>query len=188
MPIAHPPLTHELRFTQVSSGARIAWARSGRVGAPVLLRVAHWMTHVDYDLRSSLWQPLIEQLGRQLEVLRYDERGCGLSTADDVRLGLDASVEELEAVTTAYGAQKYALLGVSGGAGAKTLIIPPRPGQVGLSVQGGYADLMTQGRLGEDYGNGPVLAVRVRYRMRYERAFGLSFEGQRFDARSSAKL
>jgi len=85
------PLTHELRFTRVATGARIAWARSGRAGASVLVRVAHWMTHVDYDLRSPLWQPLIEQLGRRLEVVRYDERGCGLSTGDDVPLGLEAS-------------------------------------------------------------------------------------------------
>lgn len=81
LPSTLRPLTHDLRFTHVSSGARIAWARSGRAGAPVLLRVAHWMTHVDYDLRSALWQPLIEQLARQLELVRYDARGCGLSSA-----------------------------------------------------------------------------------------------------------
>jgi hypothetical protein len=41
-------LTHELRFARMASGARIAWARSGRAGGPVLLRAAHWMTHVDH--------------------------------------------------------------------------------------------------------------------------------------------
>ena len=71
-------------------------------------------------------------------------------------------------------------------AGANTLIIPPRPGQVGLSIQGGYGGFMSQGSLGENFGSGPVLAVRVRYRMRYERAIGLSFEAQSLDARSSA--
>ena len=44
----------------------------------MLLRTAHRMTHVDYDLRSPLWQPFIERVGRQLKVVRYDERGCGL--------------------------------------------------------------------------------------------------------------
>ena len=29
-------------------------------------------------------------------MVRYDERGCGLSTADDVPLSLDAAVEEIE--------------------------------------------------------------------------------------------
>ena len=58
-------LTHELRFAHLASGARIAWARCGRSahsGAPTLLRVAHWMTHVEMDLRSALWQPW--QIGR----------------------------------------------------------------------------------------------------------------------------
>ena len=112
------PLTHELRFTHVASGARIAWARSGRLGAPVLLRSAHWMTHVDYDLRSLLWRPLIERLGRQLEVVRYDERGCGLSAADDVPLSLDTAVEEIKSVIDAHGGTRFALLGISGGAAA----------------------------------------------------------------------
>ena len=116
MPSADHPLIHELRFTHVSSGARIAWARSGRVGAPVLVRVAHWMTHVEYDLRSPLWQPLIEQLGRRLELVRYDERGCGLSTGDEVPLGLEAATEELAAVVQADGAPKLALFGASGAA------------------------------------------------------------------------
>ena len=118
MPLSARPLTHELRFTHVASGARIAWARSGRLGAPVLLRAAHWMTHVDYDLRSPLWQPFIERIGRQLEVVRYDERGCGLSTADDVLLSLDTAVEEIEVVAEAHGAERFALLGISGGAAA----------------------------------------------------------------------
>ena len=80
------------------------------------------------------------------------------------------------------------LLTLAGAAGAKTLIIPPRPGQVGLSVQGAYSGFTTQGSLGQEFGNGPGLAVRVRYRMRYERAFGLSFEGQSIDARTGAKF
>ncbi len=126
----HRPLVHELRFTHLPSRARIAWARSGRAGAPVLLRTAHWMTHVDYDLRSPLWQPFIERLGRQLEVVRYDECGCGLSTADDVPLGLDTAVEEIEVVADAHGAGRFALLGISGGAAAAVAYAARHPERV----------------------------------------------------------
>jgi pimeloyl-ACP methyl ester carboxylesterase/DNA-binding CsgD family transcriptional regulator len=133
-PPTQRPLVHDLRFRHLPSGARLAWARSGRVGAPVLLRAAHWMTHVEYDLRSPLWRPLIEQLGRHLELVRYDERGCGLSTADDVPLGLDASVEELEAVTQAHGAQRLALLGISGGAATAVAYAARHPERVSHGV------------------------------------------------------
>jgi hypothetical protein len=62
-------------------------------------------------------------------------------------------------------------------------IVLPRPGQVGLGIQGGFGTLLKSGELGGTFGNGPTVAVRLRYRMRYERALGLSFEGQRFDIR-----
>lgn len=65
-------------------------------------------------------------------------------------------------------------------------VTPPRAGQVGLGMQGQYGTLLESGLIGEEYGAGPGLTVRVRYRMRYERAIGLSFESQSFDARSPA--
>ena len=111
-------LTHQVRFAHLPSGAHIAWARSGCLGGPVLLRAGHWMTHVEQDLRSPLWRPLIERLGRTFELVRYDERGFGLSTGDDVELGVAPAVEELECVAAAHGAQRFALLGISGGAAA----------------------------------------------------------------------
>jgi hypothetical protein len=66
---------------------------------------------------------------------------------------------------------------------AEWVVVPPRAGQVGLSVQGQYGGLLTSGGIGNLYESGAGLAVRLRYRMRYERAMGLSFESQRFDVR-----
>jgi len=66
---------------------------------------------------------------------------------------------------------------------AEWTITPPRAGQVGLCVQGQYGGMLDSGNLGGEFQGGPGLAIRMRYRMRYERAMGLSFESQRFDAR-----
>ena len=132
------PLNHEVRFTQVASGARIAWARSGCLGGPVLIRTGHWLTHVEFDLRSLLWRPLIERLGRQLELVRYDERGCGLSSADAVPLSLDTGVEELSVVAQARGAERFALLGISGGVGPAVAYAAQHPERVShLVLMGG---------------------------------------------------
>ena len=62
-------------------------------------------------------------------------------------------------------------------------VILPKPGQVGFALQGQYGTLLSTGNLGDEFGSGGGLAVRVRYRMRYERALGISFEGQTLDAR-----
>lgn len=148
MPDAAPPPAHsaaEIRFAQVASGARIAWARNGR--GPVLVRVAHWMTHVEHDLRSPVWRPWLERLGRELEVVRYDERGCGLSGSDDVPLGLDAATEELAAVVDSVvatdvatrGAPRVALLGQSGAAAPAIAYAVQHPERVShLVLLGGY--------------------------------------------------
>jgi hypothetical protein len=69
---------------------------------------------------------------------------------------------------------------------AERRVVPPRPGQVGIGVQGQFGSLLNSGQLGSDFGSGPGVVVRLRYRMRYERALGLAFESQKFDVRDQA--
>jgi hypothetical protein len=74
------------------------------------------------------------------------------------------------------------MLAAAGEAQAAKIILP-RAGQVGVGIQGQYGSLTKSGDLGDLFTDGPGMAVRLRYRMRYERAIGLSFEGQSFDSR-----
>jgi pimeloyl-ACP methyl ester carboxylesterase/DNA-binding CsgD family transcriptional regulator len=130
--------TQEVRFAHVASGARIAWAEQGR--GPALLRTAHWMTNVAHDPASLVWQPWLSRLGRDLRMLRYDERGCGMSGPDDTRLSLDTAVEEIEAVANAAGLQRMALLGISGGAPPAIAFAARHPERVShLVLLGAYA-------------------------------------------------
>jgi hypothetical protein len=85
---------------------------------------------------------------------------------------------------TVVGAALVTGLLIAGRAGA--VVVPPSPGQVGFGVQGQYGMLLDQGTLGSDFGSGPGLTVRLRYRMRYERGIGLSFEGQNMDVREAS--
>jgi hypothetical protein len=66
---------------------------------------------------------------------------------------------------------------------AASSIVLPRSGQVGLGITGSYGTFLPSGQLGEEFGAGPGLAVRLRYRMRFERAIGLTFDAERMDAR-----
>ena len=72
---------------------------------------------------------------------------------------------------------------LSAGAAEAATVTPPRPGQVGFSIQGQYGALAKQGEFGETFGQGAGFSVRARYRMRYERAIGISFERHGFDPR-----
>jgi pimeloyl-ACP methyl ester carboxylesterase/DNA-binding CsgD family transcriptional regulator len=140
-------LTQEIRFTHVRSGARIAWSRSGRTesGAPTLVRAAHWMTHVEYDAVSPIFRPWLARLGRELRLVCYDERGCGLSGPDDTPLDLAASLEELEVVIDASAEPRVALLGISGGAATAVAYAAQHPQRVShLVLLGGYTHGLLQ--------------------------------------------
>lgn len=74
----------------------------------------------------------------------------------------------------------------AGAAAADNTLILPRAGQVGIGIQGQGGTLFTPGDLGTEFGSGGGLAVHVRYRMRFERAIGLTFESQGLSARDAS--
>jgi pimeloyl-ACP methyl ester carboxylesterase len=133
-----PSLRQELRFTRLPSGARLAWARSGR--GPPLLRTGHWLSHLEHDAASALFRPWIEQLGRHATLLRYDERGSGLSQGDGTLPGVDAAVEEIAAVADAAGLHRLPLFGLSGGAAPAIAFAARHPERVErLVLLGAYS-------------------------------------------------
>jgi len=69
---------------------------------------------------------------------------------------------------------------------AKVIVIPPRAGQIGIGIGGQYGSLTSGGGFGTDFGSGGGLGVRMRYRLRYERAFGINFERQDFETRHAS--
>ena len=104
----------QIRFCTSHDGARIAYASSGQ-GAP-LVKVANWLSHLEFDWESPVWRPLLTELSRDYTLIRYDERGCGLSDWDVADLSFEAWVRDLETVVEATGVDRFPLLGLSQGA------------------------------------------------------------------------
>ncbi len=69
-------------------------------------------------------------------------------------------------------------------ADAAIIVVPPRAGQLGVGIAGQYGSLLSSGGLGSEFGQGGGLSVRLRYRLKYDRAIGLSFEQQKFSVRN----
>jgi hypothetical protein len=65
---------------------------------------------------------------------------------------------------------------------------PPRAGQVGIGFQFAYGQLLQTGDFGNEFGGGASYDIRMRYRMRYDRAIGLSFESHRYDVNTVTPL
>ncbi len=128
----------EIRFCSAPDGARLAYAMHGR--GPPLVRVATWLTHLELDWGSPVWRHWLDRLAERHTVLRYDERGCGLSDAAVGELSVETWVGDLEAVVDAAGLERFALLGVSQGAAIAVAYAARHPTKISdLVLYGGYA-------------------------------------------------
>jgi pimeloyl-ACP methyl ester carboxylesterase len=107
------PPPQEIRFSTTRDGARLAYAISG--AGPPLVKAANWLSHLAYDWESPVWRHWLAELSRRFRLVRYDERGCGLSDWDVGRFSFDDWVDDLEAVVDAAGLDRFPLLGISQG-------------------------------------------------------------------------
>ena len=127
-----------IRFCRAADGCRIAFATSGR--GPALVKVGNWLTHLEFDLQSPVWGHLVEALSADHTVIRYDQRGTGLSDRDVPEQSFEAWVNDLETVVDASGIERFALLGVSQGVPVGIEYAVRHPGRLThLVLHGGYA-------------------------------------------------
>lgn len=106
-------LDEKIRFCTSHDGTRLAYAMTGD-GQP-LVKAANWLTHIEFDWDSLVWRHWFSELSRGRCLLRYDQRGCGLSDWDVEDLSFESMVSDLEAVVDAAGLQSFPLLGISQG-------------------------------------------------------------------------
>lgn len=131
-----------IRFTRSRDGTRIAWARTG--DGPPLLRAGLFLGHLEQEQGSPVWGPVYQRLNESFSLVRYDQRGFGLSDRDPARLELEDYIDDLEAVADAAGFDRFALLGMSQGAAIAAGFAARRPKRVShLILMGGFA----QGRM-----------------------------------------
>ena len=131
-------MARAIRFCTAPDGIRLAYAVTGR--GPPLVRVATWLTHLEQDWASPVWRHWLDRLGERHTVLRYDERGCGLSDADVGEPSVEAGSATWRRSSTAAGFERFILLGVSQGAAIAVAYAARHPERVSdLVLYGGYA-------------------------------------------------
>ena len=105
------PAPREEGFT-TSTAAPLYWARYGREDAPKLL-VLHGGPGADH----AYLLPQMLQLGKQFDLLFYDQRGGGRSKTDArIPVTWQTHVEDLGAVVTEFGLEPLSIVGYSWGA------------------------------------------------------------------------
>jgi len=106
-----PERSQKVMFCRSDDGTQIAYGQSGC--GPPLIRVGHWLTHLEHDWQSPIWRPLLDELGTTYSLHRYDQRGNGLSDWEVEDFSLDAFVGDLEAVVDAAGLDRFAIFASS---------------------------------------------------------------------------
>jgi pimeloyl-ACP methyl ester carboxylesterase/DNA-binding CsgD family transcriptional regulator len=130
-------MSERVGFCTSADGTRLAYGVSG--SGPPIVKAANWLTHLDYDRRSPVWRHWLAALCEHNTLVRYDERGCGLSDREPVGMELDDWVADLEAVVDYAGLERFSLLGISQGAAVGIAYAVKHPERVErLVLYGGY--------------------------------------------------
>jgi pimeloyl-ACP methyl ester carboxylesterase/DNA-binding CsgD family transcriptional regulator len=74
-----------------------------------------WLSHLQHDWESPVWRHFLHEVGRFVTIIRYDERGYGLSDWDVTDHSLEARIGDLEAVADDAGFARFALMGMAQG-------------------------------------------------------------------------
>jgi pimeloyl-ACP methyl ester carboxylesterase len=127
-----------VRFVTADDGVQLAYTVYGK--GPPLLWAAHWLTHLELDWESPVWRHLVELFARHHTLIRYDERGCGLSDWTDRGFELDTWVRDVGAIVDALGLERFDMLGISQGGPIAIEYSVRHPEQVGnLILVGTFA-------------------------------------------------
>ena len=140
-----PDAPQTVRFTRSPDGARIAYAISG--SGPPLMRAGHFLTHLEKDWRSPVWRPYLAALGTHHTLVRYDQRGAGLSDARLINISVESHASDLLAVADAAGLDRFPIVASSQGAPVAIRVAATHPDRISrLVLYGGFA----QGRAHRD--------------------------------------
>ena len=132
-------LRQRVQFATASDGTRLGWAESG--SGPVIVKAANWLSHLEYEWESAVWKHWIQFFSEHTRLVRYDERGCGLTEWNPRDLTEERWLADLETVIDAARPEgPITLLGISQGAIACVLYAVRHPERVArMILYGAYA-------------------------------------------------
>ena len=139
--------TRQVRFCTSPDGVRIAYAVTGT--GPPLVKVANWLSHLEFDTDSPVWRHWLAALSERHTLVRYDERGSGLSDWDAADISFEAWVRDLETVVDAAGLERFPLLGIAKGGAIAIAYAARHPERIshlvlyGTSARGRHARAAT---------------------------------------------
>lgn len=128
----------ETRFFTTADGVRLAYAMDG--SGPPLVRAIDWISHIEFEWKNPVARGWLSTIMQHNTLLRYDQRGSGLSDWNVDDFSLERAVADLEELVDGLGLDEISLLGSCQGGAVAALFAARHPGRVRrLILNGAFA-------------------------------------------------
>jgi pimeloyl-ACP methyl ester carboxylesterase/DNA-binding winged helix-turn-helix (wHTH) protein len=129
----------KIEFFTTSDGVRIAYHIAGQ--GPALVRTIHWLNHLDFEWKTPLRRQWLSEIMQHHTLLRYDQRGSGLSDWNVTDFSFERTVQDFEELVDAAGLEKFSILGGCQGAAVGIAYAVRHPERVTkLIINGTFAN------------------------------------------------
>lgn len=106
-------MQQHIQFVTAPDGVGLAVSTVG--AGPPLIIIPGWISHLELDWAYPLGRDFYQRLAEDNLLVRYDKRGTGLSDRGVTDYSPEANLRDLEAIITALGLKRPALMGYSQG-------------------------------------------------------------------------
>ena len=118
---------------------RIAYSVGGQ--GPALVRTIHWLNRLDFEWKTPLRRQWLSEVMRHNTLVRYDQRGSGLSDWNISDFSFERTVQGFEELVDAARLEQFAILGGCQGAAVGIAYAVRHPERVTkLIINGTFAN------------------------------------------------
>jgi len=136
--VADTSLSQRIEFCVAPDGVQLAYASIGK--GPPVFKAPNWLNHIEYEWRTPVWGPALAEVAKHHRLVRFDQRGNGLSDWESVDICESAMIADMATVVAAAGLERFALFGISQGCAFSIRYAAENPEKVKcLVLLGGFA-------------------------------------------------
>ena len=132
-------LAPRLQFTTNAEGKTLAYTVTGE--GPPIIYTTFSGTSIEGQWTSPFFRPLLDAIGANNTLVRFDEMGSGHSDLDIGSVGVAELADDIVRVADAAGFERFGLFCQSGSVLAAVHLAATQPGRISAMVlNGGYAE------------------------------------------------
>jgi class 3 adenylate cyclase/pimeloyl-ACP methyl ester carboxylesterase len=122
----------EIRFCSAKDHVRLAWTVNG--DGPTVIKAPNWIGHLELDWRNPGMAPLLTVVAEKWRLVRFDQRGNGLSDWDVREIAFERFVDDLECIFDAAQVERAPIIALSQGGAIAAAFAARCPGRVSAIV------------------------------------------------------